>query len=344
MIVPNGSWLFPLVHVGSTTLQALFCTSCVVLVYQLCLRWFGRERLEAIMVTAQVVISIAAVLGGQLLPQLLAREGSMTSMAANAWWIGLVPPAWFAGIDDALAGSGAASSWLLAGIAVAGTAAVVWLAFGKLADSYEAGLQTLNERTGDAKRKQTGRWLHTLVERPPLRWWLRDPVVRASFLLTAAYLLRDRETKLRVYPGVAPFLVVADDVHVRFARTGGGKWLRDGGGERLLVAGADVGGEHAVLLATLAGGRHLSRRADRRAGTALQRRAAGGALLFGGAVDAGVRWRGVGDGRAELAVAAASAGADRHAGVRDDAEFGRAGGAALAARRRCEVGDARVCR
>lgn len=208
VMVPNGCWLFPLVHAGSTVLQAVFCTSCVVLAYQLCLRWLGRERLEAIMVTTQVVISVAVVLGSQLLPRLLADEGSMSSMAASAWWIALVPPAWFAGIDDALAGSSAASSWLLAGIALAGTALVVWLAFGKLAESYQAGLQTLNERTGDAKQKQTGRWLHALVERPPLRWWLRDPVERASFLLTAAYLLRDRETKLRVYPGIAPFLAI----------------------------------------------------------------------------------------------------------------------------------------
>jgi hypothetical protein len=41
---------------------------------------------------------------------------------------------------------------------------------------------------------------------PPLSWWLREPVSRASFLLTIAYLTRDRETKLRVYPGIAPIL------------------------------------------------------------------------------------------------------------------------------------------
>jgi hypothetical protein len=31
---------------------------------------------------------------------------------------------------------------------------------------------------------------------------------RASFLLAAGYLLRDRETKLRIYPGLAPMLVM----------------------------------------------------------------------------------------------------------------------------------------
>ena len=43
---------------------------------------------------------------------------------------------------------------------------------------------------------------------PPLCWWLRDPVSRASFLLTLAYLVRDRDMKLRVYPGVVPMLVI----------------------------------------------------------------------------------------------------------------------------------------
>ncbi len=41
-----------------------------------------------------------------------------------------------------------------------------------------------------------------------MRWWLRDPVSRAAFVLIAAYLVRDRETKLRIYPGIAPMLVI----------------------------------------------------------------------------------------------------------------------------------------
>jgi hypothetical protein len=45
----HGNRRFPIAHLCSTTLQALFCTGCVVLVYQLCLRWFGRERLEGLM-------------------------------------------------------------------------------------------------------------------------------------------------------------------------------------------------------------------------------------------------------------------------------------------------------
>jgi ABC-2 type transport system permease protein len=119
------------------------------------------------------------------------------------------PPAWFAGIDDALAGSGAATSWLLAGLGVLTTFVVVWIAFEKLAQNYATGLQAFNETISRRTPKQAQRrWVNTLVEAPPLCWWLRDPIERASFLLTAAYLLRDRDVKLRIYPGIAPMMVL----------------------------------------------------------------------------------------------------------------------------------------
>lgn len=204
----DGGWLFPLVHAVSTTLEALFCTGCVVMTYQLCLRWFGRERLDAMMTTAQVLVSIAVIVGSQLLPQMvIGRAGKIVEAGARSWWIGFLPPAWFAGFDDAIAGRGTGSSWLLAALGLAGTAAVLGLAFGKLARDYQTGLQTLSESVPAGPRRASRRWVAVLVNAPPLRWWLRDSVARAAFLLTVAYLVRDRETKLRVYPSVAPMLV-----------------------------------------------------------------------------------------------------------------------------------------
>ncbi|HEY4417703.1 MAG TPA: hypothetical protein VGO57_18570 [Verrucomicrobiae bacterium] len=204
-----GGWRFPIIHIFSTTLEALFCTGSIVLAYQLCLRWFGRERLDGLMTMAQVFIAIAAVLSGQILPRLLVHMNHVLGINEASWWIALLPPAWFAGVDDAFAGSSQMVSWLLAAIAVTTTSLVLWLAFGKLAHSYEIGLQTLNE-TVAARGQKSGRrrWLDQIVSLPPLSWWLRDPVSRASFLLTIAYLLRDRDVKLRVYPGIAPMLIL----------------------------------------------------------------------------------------------------------------------------------------
>jgi hypothetical protein len=241
----GGGWLYLPVHACSMVLEALFCTGSVVLGYQLCLRWFGREKLDGLMTTAQVFMAIAVVAGGQIVPRLMGQFGDLSKLATEAWWMFLLPPAWFAGLDDALAGQGAASSWELAGLGVAVTAVILWLAFGRLANDYVAGLQALGE-SGPAKpaARSRQRWLGLIIGLPPLCWWLRNPLSRASFQLTVAYLLRDRDMKLRVYPGLAPMLVMpffmlwqGHAIHAH-GRHGGGA---EGGGFGIAFAGAYLG-------------------------------------------------------------------------------------------------------
>ncbi len=209
----GGSWVYPPAHVLSTGMEALFCTGSVVLGYQLCLRWFGREKLDGLMTTFQVIMAIMVVAGGQIIPQILRRFGPEGHFTGDAWWMVLVPPAWFAGFDDALAGDRSLRSWELAALGVTVTATILWVAFGKLANSYVSGLQTLGEAgparpAARAAERVRQRWLGRVIDAPPLSWWLRDSVARASFKLTLAYLLRDRDMKLRVYPGLAPMLVM----------------------------------------------------------------------------------------------------------------------------------------
>jgi ABC-2 type transport system permease protein len=210
MGAPNGSWLFPIAHIISTCLEALFCTASVVFLYQLCLRWFGRERLDSLMTMAQVLLAIGTVVGSQLVPQVMKELGGTMQHGLDAGWVLALPPAWFAGFDDAVAGTRATGSWILAAPGLLATLAVVWLAFGKLARDYNLGLQALNEGPVARPQRHGGRrrWLDLMVNVPPLRWWLRDSVTRAGFLLSAAYLLRDRDVKLRVYPGLAPMLIM----------------------------------------------------------------------------------------------------------------------------------------
>jgi ABC-2 type transport system permease protein len=207
LAAPDGGLLFPLAHAISTTLEALFCAGSVVVLYQLCLRWFGRERLDGLMTSAQVAVVIAAVLAGQI-PQLLTRFNGKFALDVHAWWVCLLPPAWFAGFDDLIAGSRSGSALALALAGVLATVVILWQAFVKLAADYEAGLQTLGEAVPPkCSRGGRRRWLDELAGCAPLRWWLRDPVSRASFLLVGTYLIRDRDVKLRVYPGLAPLLV-----------------------------------------------------------------------------------------------------------------------------------------
>jgi hypothetical protein len=205
----GGGWLYPIAHAVSTAAEALFCTGSVVMVYQLCLKWFGRERLDGLMTTAQVMMAVLAVVAGQIVPQAMMRLEGRLNISLDSWWIWFVPPAWFAGFDDALAGRGTPVCWALAACGLVVTTLVLWMAFGKLARNYEAGLQMLNEVVSSRPRQRVrGRWLKALIKLPPLRWCLKDSVTRASFLLVAAYLARDRDVKLRVYPSLAPMLVM----------------------------------------------------------------------------------------------------------------------------------------
>jgi hypothetical protein len=216
----TGNWAFPLVHALSLVLETLFCVSCVVLVYQLCLRWFGRERLDALLTTTQVIVAAATMIAGQVVPQLM-RSMHDISLRADSWWLGLAPPVWFAALDDAVAGSGNLGSWLLAGLGLAVTLALSALAFGKLAADYGRGLQLLSEARAPVKERAQRRWFDRVVSAPPLSWWLRDSVTRAAFLLIAAYLVRDRDVKLRVYPSLAPLLAMPAVFLLRAGESGG---------------------------------------------------------------------------------------------------------------------------
>lgn len=208
----KGSPFFAPVHFISTCLSALFCSGSVVLLYQLCLRWFGRERLDNLMTTAQVLLAVLIVAGSQTVPYLMTGMTGSIDPLANKAWLFALPPAWFAALDEVLLGRGKETTVVMAGAGVLVTGIVLALAFGRMARAYEEGLQTLGESRPRAPRKDGGsrkrKLMDLLIAAPPLSWMLRNPVTRASFRLCAAYLIRDRDMKLRLYPGIAPMMVM----------------------------------------------------------------------------------------------------------------------------------------
>ena len=231
----SGSPLFIPAHAVSSVASALFCTGGVVLIYQLCLRWFGRERLDGLMTLAQVVMTLVLVLGSQIAPRMMNYLPGEIHLGVKTWWLALLPPAWFASLDETLIGRGHPTHWALAGIGIFATAAVVALAFGKLAGGYESGLQTLGETTARKPTKAgRPRALQRLVALPPVCWLLRNPVERAGFLLVGGYMFRDRDVKLRLYPGLAPMLMMP------VIMLANGMSHHEGGGFMLLIGGSYI--------------------------------------------------------------------------------------------------------
>ena len=115
----------------------------------------------------------------------------------------------------------------------------------------------LNERQGGVGKtgRNVRRWLDRVAAMPPPSWWLRDPVERASFLLMAAYMLRDRDVKLRLYPGLAPIMVVPLIFVFRGLDASGPGHGRPG--QRIHVRlprpAADAGAEHSAIFAAVSG-------------------------------------------------------------------------------------------
>jgi ABC-2 type transport system permease protein len=202
---PHGTWLFVPAHLLALVIEVVFAASLVTLAYGLCLRWFGRERLDNFITAAQVLVAVGAMIGGQVVPRALANMDNRAVEEAMRWMVSL-PPAWFGALVAVLTGTSvSAFTVALAAWGLVATALVAWLALSRLASAYGEGLLALNE-AGPAAVKagaRHGRWTARLVELPGMRRWLADPVERAAFKLTAAGLLRARDVKLRIYPQLA---------------------------------------------------------------------------------------------------------------------------------------------
>jgi hypothetical protein len=199
-------WL-PVVHVGSTALLAVFTCSAIVCAYGVVLRWFGRERLDNIAVYAQIVMLIL-FFGIQSLPGFMREHAAGESSKALL----LLPPAWFAAIDATLAGDATAVEMRIAACAaVVSTVVLAWFAVGKLAAPFSevasrSGLVGAAEEMSSADRAGSAS-LRTRSWNPITRLWVRGPIEQAAFGLATAYIRRDREIKLRLYPQFGMFVM-----------------------------------------------------------------------------------------------------------------------------------------
>jgi ABC-2 type transport system permease protein len=205
----SGSTFFGLAHLISSSLSALFCTGSVIFVYQICLRYLGRQRLDGLMTLAQIIMTLLIFVGSQLVTRLNQYIPAKIELTTETWWLTLLPPVWFSALDQVLIGHGNSTLWILAAMGVATTALVILLALGRLAKSYESGQQTLVESvTRNPTQSGKLRLLQRLVILPPFRWLLRNPVERAGFLLVSGYMFRDRDAKLRLFPGLVPMMMM----------------------------------------------------------------------------------------------------------------------------------------
>ncbi|MGB6221938.1 hypothetical protein [Haloferula sp.] len=208
-IGPSGNLLYPVVHLVSTIMAALFCTGGIVLLYQLCLRLFGRDRLENLMTISQVLLIVAIIGFSQVAPRMINASPDALELANLPKWLLLLPPVWFAGFDAFLTGSPSLLSGSLGAVAIFVSLIIPWLAIVRLAGSYQSGLQSFSEARPTKSPTAGGRrWIESIPALPGVKFLLKDPLVATGYRLVLAHLFRDRDTKLRFYPGLAPILIM----------------------------------------------------------------------------------------------------------------------------------------
>ena len=207
MAASGARFWFPIVHLLSMVLLCVFCAAAVVCTYGLVIRFLDREKFDNFAAWSQVGMSILFIGGYQIVPRLLERFEGL-SLAPYAQYLFPLPPAWFAGIDSWVAGDQPMSGALLGIFGLLATSGLAYIAIGKLAPSYGEGLTKLSETRTRAQKPVRAQMVHTSFRNPVLRWWLRDPIERWSFRLAAAYMRRDRDIKLRLYPSLTIFLII----------------------------------------------------------------------------------------------------------------------------------------
>jgi hypothetical protein len=202
---------FPAVYLVTLVLLAPFSASSVVFVYALLARHVSRRRFDSIITWVQVAVSALLVVFYQVMPRLMNRLEQFRIDAAHPLLL-FMPPAWFAALTDLMMFNGSSSRLLaLAGAALVVTPLLGWAALRYFAVGYARQVAALSEsqasRSAEAsdatQRIHGGRGIEHW-----LGFWLRDPVERGAFRLAVAYLTRDRDMRMRVYPQMATFLVL----------------------------------------------------------------------------------------------------------------------------------------
>jgi ABC-2 type transport system permease protein len=198
-IFVRGILFSPLLLV-SFVLADVFIIAFTALLYLFILRFFDGEKLKDIINYVQIALSIAMMIGYQV----VARSFELVNLDYKldfAWWHLLLPPMWFGGLFDLLLGGKTNTGTILMTVfAVIGPvlSIVVYL---KMIPEFERNLQKLSSQTG--KKKSSTKW--KALRSVPL---LVSNDELPFFRFASTMMKNERDFKLKVYPSLGFALVI----------------------------------------------------------------------------------------------------------------------------------------
>ncbi|RSD26891.1 hypothetical protein [Mesobacillus subterraneus] len=193
-------FLFFLLLLGTFVLADIFIIAFTALLYLFILRFFDGEKLKDIINYVQIALSIAMMVGYQVVIRSF-EFVDLTYQFDFSWWQLLLPPLWFGGLFDLLLGGRTATGIiLLAAFAVIGpvVSIVVYL---KMIPDFERNLQKLSSQSG--KKKSSSRW--KLLRSVP---FFVSKAELQFFRFASRMMKNERDFKLKVYPSLGFAIVI----------------------------------------------------------------------------------------------------------------------------------------
>jgi hypothetical protein len=173
----------------------------VTLVYGLAARLVPRERFDDVASWSQIALALVFVSLALVTPRSAMQTGRI-HIEPTAWFLQILPPAWFAGLEALLA-VGLPHVGHLAAAAGVALGAIVLLGRSQV-------LLRISDAIAAVQGERGGRRVRPLPTglRWPLSGWIATPSSCASFQLATAYLRRDRDVRLRLRPSLVVFAMM----------------------------------------------------------------------------------------------------------------------------------------
>jgi len=206
---------FPLVHLVTLVIMSVFTAGTVVFVYAVLARLVSRRTFDTIASWTQVAITVVLIVSYQIVPRLMDRLQGFRIEAAHPVLM-FLPPTWFASLSMLMLGTvSGLRMWTMAMMALLFTIGLAWAANRYLAAGFVRQVAALGETSAPeatprvvarraARARGASRGAPTGAVMGAM---LPDPVERGAFRLARAYLARDRDMRMRIYPSLAMIVV-----------------------------------------------------------------------------------------------------------------------------------------
>lgn len=199
--------LFLPVFVVTLIGSVVIVVTVVSMFYLMAARFTDVERFRDLILYAQIGMTVLFIGGYQVLPRLINMRSLRNVNIEGRLWTYFFPPAWLAGPLDLAAGNWRTPQLILTGLACLIPAVSFGLVVRVLAPGFHRLLARPEQARPAARPIGGGSSVRSAIVRVLGRAVARDRIERAAFELIWQVSSRDRQFKLRTYPGVAFALI-----------------------------------------------------------------------------------------------------------------------------------------